>query len=227
MSDLAVKKKAVYICFEGTEGVGKTTQVKELARILESRGLKVLSTKEPGSPHQPLTVELRAFVLDAKYADGMTALGREMITQTIRAIHLEKLIAPALNQYDVIIQDRGIVSGFAYGRSFGHSAALLKNFMKMLLKLMPEDRREPKSVYDVVVRLKGSVSSGLKRAQACKQEYASGDFVEGQGVRYMNKVTKQMDKIQAEFNTEEILVDGKSIEEVSREVLNTIEKYFK
>jgi dTMP kinase len=37
-----------FITFEGGEGCGKSTQVVRLAAALESRGIKVLLTREPG-----------------------------------------------------------------------------------------------------------------------------------------------------------------------------------
>ena len=37
-----------FITLEGGEGVGKSTQMKALAALLESRGLKVVLTREPG-----------------------------------------------------------------------------------------------------------------------------------------------------------------------------------
>ena len=37
-----------FISLEGGEGVGKSTQVKALARALEDRGVSVLVTREPG-----------------------------------------------------------------------------------------------------------------------------------------------------------------------------------
>lgn len=60
-------RKGKYICFEGSEGVGKTTQVNRLVDYLVSKGFKVLLTKEPGMTHSPLTLELRKLILDAQY----------------------------------------------------------------------------------------------------------------------------------------------------------------
>ena len=43
-------RKAKWICLEGSEGCGKTTYTKMLADHFTGKGLKVLSTKEPGTP---------------------------------------------------------------------------------------------------------------------------------------------------------------------------------
>src|SRR5512135_1519125 len=99
-------RKAKYICFEGTEGSFKTTNAVMLAKYLEGKGYKVLLTKEPGTPLSPLTMELRGIMLDAQYESQMTMVAREFISQAIRSIHIEKIILPALQEYDFIIQDR-------------------------------------------------------------------------------------------------------------------------
>ena len=41
-------KKSVFITIEGCEGCGKTTQSELLKKYLESKGLTVILTREPG-----------------------------------------------------------------------------------------------------------------------------------------------------------------------------------
>lgn len=43
-------KRGLFLTFEGTEGVGKSTQLKNAAEMLESAGVPVLVTREPGAP---------------------------------------------------------------------------------------------------------------------------------------------------------------------------------
>lgn len=56
-----------YICIEGGEGTYKTTTTKALASYYRSKGLRVLETKEPGTAHLPITMQLREFVLSNSY----------------------------------------------------------------------------------------------------------------------------------------------------------------
>src|SRR5271167_1025736 len=121
-------KRATYICLEGTEGVGKTTQTQKLVDHLRAKGCKVLQTKEPGTAHAPLTMQLRGIMLDKQYDEQLTAPARELISQAIRSIHLEKVVFPALSEYDFIVQDRGILSGLAYGTACGNDEKTI-NFL--------------------------------------------------------------------------------------------------
>ena len=114
-------RKARYLVLEGCEGVGKTTQVELLTRYLQSKNFSVLQTKEPGTPLSPLTMQLRAIMLDKQYDGELTIPARELISQAIRSIHLNSVIIPALDKYDFIVQDRGMLSGLAYGTACGNS----------------------------------------------------------------------------------------------------------
>ena len=52
--------KGRFITFEGGEGTGKTTQIKMLAEYLQSKGIEVVLTKEPGGT--PIGQELRTML---------------------------------------------------------------------------------------------------------------------------------------------------------------------
>ncbi len=50
-----------FITVEGTEGVGKSTNIAFLCQLLEQQGIEVVLTREPGGT--PLAEELRALLL--------------------------------------------------------------------------------------------------------------------------------------------------------------------
>lgn len=219
-------KKARYICLEGTEGVGKTTQTAKLITTLESRGYRVLATKEPGTAHVPLTMMLRSIMLDNQYDAVLTRPAREYISQAIRSIHLEQLIVPSLQEYDFIIQDRGILSGYAYGTACGNDFSSL--YAMTLNNVFSADPNTtifpsmPEQIYDLVVYLRGDSLKNLKIAKQAKQEYAAGDAMESRGDSFITTASKNMDDLSSRFNTVTIEVDGKSIEQVHNEILATI-----
>lgn len=214
-------KRARYICFEGTEGVGKTTQTQLLVDVLRSRGYSVLQTKEPGTPLVPLTMVLRGIMLDNQYDATLTRPAREMISQAIRSIHLERLIVPALGEHDFIIQDRGVLSGYAYGSSCGNALGFLESMAVEVVDSAGYDV-DPTKIYDDVVYLRGDSMKGLARAQAAKQEFAQGDAMESRGNDFMSQTARNMDYMAESFNTRIVNVGTKSIEEVHREILSLL-----
>jgi dTMP kinase len=212
-------KKAKYYVFEGMEGSGKSTHTKKLVNYLRSKGFKVLETREPGSPHAPLTMELRKIMLDSKYDSELTIPAREFISQAIRSIHIEKVIVPAFQEYDYIIQDRGILSGVAYGHACGNSHLLLSQLAAETCRAAKCDWHE---LYDKVIYLKNDVVKGLARAKEAKQEFETGDAMEAKGNEFMLRVAKDMNEMVHAFPHCTIDMEGKTVEENFAEILRNI-----
>jgi dTMP kinase len=210
--------RARYICLEGTEGVGKTTQTDNLVQYLQDKGYRVLKTKEPGTPLSPLTMELRKIMLDAQYENQMTTPARELVSQAIRSIHLEKVIKPALDCYDFIVQDRGILSGLAYGTSCGNDSDWL-NELACSVNTINDNYT---TLYDTVIYLTGDVSKGLETALNSKQEFEAGDAMEARGNDFLQGVSKNMEMFSKHFNTKTVNVDNKDIQQVFGEILGAL-----
>lgn len=212
-------KKAKHIVIEGTEGVGKTTQVKLLIEALKSSGSSVLETKEPGSPHDQLTMDLRKVMLDASF--DLPRPARELISQAIRSIHMEKVVKPALLTHDFIIQDRGILSGLAYGEACGNELPQLQNLIKYALGDFNDG--QILNVYDKVIVLMGDAKKGLARAQAAKQEFEGGDAIESKGNDFMVHVRDNFIEYSKHLgNVVFIQVEGKTREDVLSLILAEI-----
>ena len=206
-------QQARYFVFEGIEGLGKTTQVKKLAEYLQNKGYRVLVTKEPGTPLSPLTMELRKLMLDAQFDGEMTMLAREWISQSIRSIHVERVIRPALQEYDFIIQDRGILSGLSYGRACGNDRDWLLDMTSRIMQLSGN------VTYDRIVLLTGNVETGLSRARSCKQEFQAGDAIEAKGIQFMRNVSDIMIEESRNFNTILINTEERNIDQVFDEIV--------
>lgn len=218
---------ARYICIEGTEGVGKTTQTDRLVDYLKSKGYKVLKTKEPGTPLSPLTLELRNIMLNAKYDGELTRTARELVSQAIRSIHLEKVVGPAIEEYDFIVQDRGILSGLSYGEACGNERAFLEGLVYEVcvnanLGRSPASKGNWTELYDDVVYLTGDTSLGLKRALAAKQEFEAGDSIEKRGDTFMLQANANMKKYAPWFGAKMIDVSEKSIDQVFKDILGAL-----
>ena len=107
----------VFVCFEGGEGAGKSTQSKLLRAWLESEGYPVLLTFEPGDT--PVGRKVREIVLDP--ATGALAHRTEALLYAAdKAEHVHAVVGPALQRDEVVITDRYVDSTLAYqgaGRS--------------------------------------------------------------------------------------------------------------
>ena len=101
----------LFVCFEGGEGAGKSTQAGLLSDWLRARGRDVLLTFEPGDTH--VGRDIRRIVLDP--ATGHLADRTEALLYAAdKAEHVEKVVAPALAQGTVVITDRYVDSSLAY-----------------------------------------------------------------------------------------------------------------
>lgn len=195
-------RRARYVVVEGCDGVGKSTQIDKLEAFLTQNGFKVLKTKEPGTPLAPLTMELRGIMLDAGKEKDITKIGRELISQTIRSIHLEKVIYPALDRYDFIIQDRGLLSALSYGVACGIELDVLKQLSEVVVASGKKyGVVSPYSLYDKIVYLRtDKVNESFARARGAKQEFEKGDAMENQGSSFNIEVASNFEKFAPLFN---------------------------
>jgi len=101
----------LFLCFEGGEGAGKSTQAALLHDWLVARGHDVLLTFEPGDTH--VGRDIRRIVLDP--ATGHLADRTEALLYAAdKAEHVEKVVRPALAAGTVVITDRYVDTSLAY-----------------------------------------------------------------------------------------------------------------
>ncbi|WP_417318216.1 dTMP kinase [Emcibacter sp.] len=143
-----------FITFEGGEGVGKSTQAMELRRFLESRGVDVVLTREPGG--SPGAEEIRHLLVTGG-TDKWCAMTETLLHYAARAQHLEETILPALKRGAWVICDRYADSTLAY-QGYGQG----QNIDKILEihRLVTGDFWP-----DLTILLDGGVKLGLNRAR--------------------------------------------------------------
>jgi dTMP kinase len=147
----------LFIAFEGGDGAGKSTQAARLAETLETRGLTVLRTREPGGT--PIGEKLRSLVLDHGHGH-IDAHTEALIFAASRAAHASQVIRPALERGEVVLTDRYIDSSVAYqgaGRDLGTDAVRTLNEwatsglqpdLTVLLDVDPADGRRRRTAGD-------------------------------------------------------------------------------
>jgi len=139
-----------FITFEGPEGSGKSTHIRALKTDLESRGIEVVLTREPGGT--PLGEAIRG-LLQHDHSETPVARAEVLLFLASRAQHVEQLIRPALAAGKWVLCDRFDDSTLAYqgyGRGFDvqelktvNSFAVhgLRPDLTILLDVAPETSR--------------------------------------------------------------------------------------
>jgi dTMP kinase len=116
--------RGAFITLEGGEGVGKSTNLGFVATYLESRGVAVLTTREPGGT--PLGETIRRWILEGDHG-VLSAEVEALLMFAARAQHLDAVIRPALAAGKWVVCDRFSDATFAYqGGGRGADARLLE-----------------------------------------------------------------------------------------------------
>ena len=100
-----------FITFEGTEGVGKTTQIQLLNEYLQSKNIKTVVTREPGGTIAGEKIRSILLDRDEKNISPSTEL---LLMFAARAQHLHEVIYPNLKNNTWVICDRFTDASYAY-----------------------------------------------------------------------------------------------------------------
>lgn len=119
-----IRRRGLFITFEGPDGSGKSTQARMLAERLRGEGRPVLESVEPGGT--PIGQQIRRILLDPANQE-LTAVAELLLMFAARAQNVEQWILPALDQNQIVISDRFTDSSIAYqgsGRGLGWASVL-------------------------------------------------------------------------------------------------------
>ncbi len=145
--------QGVFITFEGGEGSGKSSQVERLGQALDSAGIEVIVTREPGGA--PAAEDIRALLVNGD-ADRWTPKSEALLNYAARAEHLRQTIHPALQSGKWVLCDRFADSTTAY-QGYGHG--LGSDWVAALHQLVVGDLQP-----DLTIILDIPLQTGLKRA---------------------------------------------------------------
>ena len=101
----------VFVCFEGGEGSGKSTQSRLLGEWLSGEGYDVLQTFEPGDTE--VGRKLREIVLSPETGE-LSDRTEALLYAADKAEHVDTVVRPALDRGAVVITDRYVDSALAY-----------------------------------------------------------------------------------------------------------------
>lgn len=146
-----------FIALEGSEGVGKSTNITFIRDYLSQRGIPLLLTREPGGT--PFGESARQVLLGTGEIVGEAEL---LLLFAARAQHLSKVIEPALASGHWVISDRFTEASYAYqggGRGIDWEVIeFLENWIQKGLKP------------DLTLLLDAPIDIGMARVQARGQQ---------------------------------------------------------
>jgi len=142
----------MFISFEGIEGSGKSSLIKNLKDHFEELSIDAIFTKEPGGTE--LGKEIRKLLLNP--FSTISSKAELFLLMADRVEHVKKFIEPNLKKNKIIFCDRYIDSTVAYQ---GSGREIKKTKIEELIKIFNLP------LPDFTILLDLPVSEGLKRAK--------------------------------------------------------------
>ncbi len=196
----------MFITFEGGEGTGKTTLIKDIAEML-SQDCDVKTSREPGG--SLITEAIREVILNPKY-NGVTPYTEALLLAASRAQHLDEVILPALRAHKVVLCDRYLDSSLAYqayARNLGFEFVL--NINQYATDNMP----------DLTFYIDLDPQVGMARISN-RDKY---DRLDQETVDFHQKVREGYLKIAQMYPNRIVTIDGtQSIEEIKNQIITKI-----
>ncbi|MCX7627604.1 MAG: dTMP kinase [Methylophilaceae bacterium] len=100
--------KGKFITLEGVDGAGKSTHIPFIAKLIRSRGVELVLTREPGGT--AVGEQLRDLLL----REHMSPETETLVMFAARCEHLKQVICPALERGCWVLSDRFTDASFAY-----------------------------------------------------------------------------------------------------------------
>jgi dTMP kinase len=198
-------ERGLFLCFEGGEGGGKSTQSKLLAQWLQESGREVLLTHEPGATEVGQKVRQIVLSPETGHLDDRT---EALLYAADKAEHLDKLVRPALDRDAVVITDRYVDSSLAYQ---GAGRALDPVDLESVLRWATGDLRP-----HLTVLLDVDPTAGLTR-------FTGRDRIEGEPLEFHQRVRQGfLDLAAADPDHYLVLDAGGTIDDVGEAIRDRV-----
>lgn len=197
-------KPGLFITVEGVEGAGKSTQLSLILKKLESAGIEIISTREPGGT--PFAESVRELLL-ANRDEKVDQITEMLLMFAARSQHLSQLIKPAIAEGKWVVCDRFTDATYAYqggGRNLGFE------LVSQLEQLVQGDFRPDKTFY-----LDLPVEQGMKRVVARGEK----DRFEREELDFFEKVRSAYLRLVESNPTRYVVIDAsQSLESVQKDL---------
>jgi len=110
-----MRKEGTFVCLEGLDGCGKTTQTRVLVERLRKMGYAVVSTAEPSRGRIGKFIRKCCLHGDKRLSPVVEAL----LFAADRFEHVNNDVIPALKEGKIVVSDRYVYSSLAYQGAAG------------------------------------------------------------------------------------------------------------
>lgn len=201
-----------FITIEGTEGVGKTTNIEFIKQWLTHQSIPFVNTREPGGT--PLAEEIRQVLLSNR-DEAVCSKAELLMMFAGRAQHIDQLIEPQLASGKWVLCDRFTDATYAYqgaGREMG-------NDLIASLETMVQGEMRP----DLTLILDIPVEQGLERAG----QRSEPDRFELEQTDFFNRVRTAYLTMAADQPQRYRVIDASlSLKEVQKQIANVLEQFW-
>jgi len=203
-----------FITFEGSEGCGKSTQVRRLAERLEQSGVPYLVTREPGGT--PIGETIRELLQFAPHNSGMTPESELLLFEASRSQLVREIIKPALERGVCVIADRFFDSTTVYQ---GAARRLDREMVERLNAFAVGD-----CVPDITFVLDVDAATAQSRMQ---QKPRKADRMEQQPAEFYERVRQAYRELAVREPKRVVLIDGlRDPDEVESEIWKMLSSRF-
>jgi dTMP kinase len=198
-------KKSFFICFEGVEGSGKSTQAKLLYQFIKKKiTKKVILTREPGGTL--FSEKIRNLMLDKK--TNISPLTEFFLLMAARNEHITSKINFYLKKNFIIICDRFFYSTLAYQH---YLEGMDKKFIFSIQKKI-FNKVHPDITFLIDLNKKESKVRINKRAKKTNRFDKLSSY-------HFNKIRNGFIKISKMYKNKIVLINGnKSLNEIQNEI---------
>ena len=199
-----------FIVVEGSEGVGKSTQIKTIKSFLEEHKIEYIVTREPGGTS--FGESIRSIILDQNNdTDNLTD---SLLFYASRYENYNKIILPALKNGKTVICDRFHYSTLVYQGIVGDDE-LVKKVHNIF------DAIFSKSI-DHIIYLYTDPEESLKRIS----RRSITDKFESRGLEYLNKLNKAYESIFSNMENVTKLNTSRDKEITKKDLLEKLKTIF-
>ncbi|MEM1566284.1 MAG: dTMP kinase [Candidatus Bathyarchaeia archaeon] len=195
-----MNKPGFFICIEGLDGCGKTTQTKILVRNLRKMGYAAVYTAEPS--HGKIGEFIKKYCLHGE--KRISSIVEALLFAADRYEHVENEIAPALKDGKIVVSDRYLYSSLAYQGAAGLNFEWIREINRHALEpnLAIYIDVEPEIVIQRL-KPKKSVMENLETQRKVREVYMhfveKGELVKVDGNKSKNEVAKEVLSIVLDF----------------------------